>query len=150
MEESGAKEIREICASFNELSERLAEQKKSQLRFLAAVAHDLRNPLGAIKMSSQLLTDENYSRTEAAPIIQIIARQAEQLDRMVGDLLDSTRIESGQLEIQPSTQDLVTLVEDSVGLYSSVSQVHKIEFSSQLSEVFATAIQRGLARFLAT
>ncbi len=46
----GATEVESIAWSFNQLAEKLARQKDQQLNFLSSIAHDLKNPLGAIKM----------------------------------------------------------------------------------------------------
>jgi len=132
--EHGFEEIREISKAFNELSYRLGEQKRFQLRFLAAVAHDLRNPLAAIKMSAQLMAEREVAK-EDKPILDIISRQTEQLNRMVGDLLDSTRIESGELELQIKSQELVSLIKDSVELHRAVSRIHRIDLICQHDEI---------------
>lgn len=52
-------------------------------------------------------------------------RQAKHLERLVSDLLDSSQIEAGNLEIEKVKCDLLKLVEDAVALHKSVSQVHR-------------------------
>ncbi|HET9240674.1 MAG TPA: HAMP domain-containing sensor histidine kinase [Oligoflexus sp.] len=136
VDERGPEEIRAIAAAFNRLGARVMTQREASLRFLAAVAHDLRNPLSAIRMSSEILPDEE-SPEEREAVVQIISRQAQHLDRMVGDLLDTTRIESGQLEIMKTEADLSTLVHESVALHRSTSQVHKINVSLPSGPVVA-------------
>ena len=53
--EQGSREIREIARSFNDMAAAFARQRVSQLSFIATIAHDLRNPLGAIKMAAGTL-----------------------------------------------------------------------------------------------
>lgn len=128
VDERGPEETRAIAAAFNRLGARVMTQREASLRFLASVAHDLRNPLSAIRMASEILPEEE-SPEEREAVVQIISRQAQHLDRMVGDLLDTTRIESGQLEIMKTESNLSTLVAESVTLHRSTSQVHKFDIS---------------------
>jgi signal transduction histidine kinase len=123
----GPVELREVAAVFNEMADNLEQSYQNQHRFLAAVAHDLRNPIGAIKMSMEVI---ERTRPGLSPEIQeitaIVRRQSEQLNQMVGDLLDRTRIESGDLTLHYEEQDLRECVTQAVQLYQSVSSIHPI------------------------
>lgn len=125
----GVTEIQEVAKAYNELIKKLDEQKKARFRFLAGVAHDLKNPLGAIKMSTQLLNTDDVSPNDRQEMTEIISRQTDQLTRMVGDFLDASRIESGQLELKKNPQDLRNLVRDSVLLHQKISDRHQFKMS---------------------
>jgi two-component system, OmpR family, sensor histidine kinase MtrB len=119
----GLREIRQIGSSFNSMADRLQEKQKEQLRFIAAIAHDLRNPLNSMSMASELLVrkcDPENSRWA-----DVILRQVKNLDRMVGDLLDTTRIESGHIDLRLSVHNVNALIEDSVRLHSAASRLHR-------------------------
>lgn len=124
----GVTEIQEVTASFNDLTERLTDQRSAQLRFLAGVSHDLRNPLSAIQMAAQHMNSEDPDHQERKEMIEIISRQTAQLNRMVGDFLDASRVESGHLELVKNPQDLCELVRDSVVLHRQLSPRHQIQF----------------------
>ncbi|HUF13513.1 MAG TPA: ATP-binding protein [Longimicrobiales bacterium] len=69
---------------------------------LAVVAHDLRNPLNTIYMGSKLALDL-MADDSAAPgrrQLEIIVRSAEQMNRLIQDLLDATRLQTGQLALE--------------------------------------------------
>jgi two-component system sensor histidine kinase MtrB len=120
-----ATEIRDISSSFSALTERLSRQKDQQLTFLSSIAHDLKNPLGAIKLSAEFLAEEiNEDQIEKKKILEIISRQTEHLRRLVDDLLDTTRVESGHFEIQPVPCDLRKLLDESISLHASLSKIH--------------------------
>ena len=123
--EEGPEEIRTIASAFNRLSERIVDQRRARLKFLASVAHDIRNPLSAIRMSGEALKEEFAPTDERRSLSEIITRQAGYLDRMVGDLLDSSRIEAGQLELAKRSASLSELIEDCVGLHRQLSQLHR-------------------------
>ncbi|NBD10186.1 HAMP domain-containing sensor histidine kinase [Corallococcus silvisoli] len=125
--EEGPSEIRDMAHTFNEMAESLAHQQEQQLAFLAGVAHDLRNPLSALKLSTALtgraeVTPERMQRT-----LELVRRQVARLDRMVGDLLDATRIEAGKLELQPEVRDTRELARSVVELYQSSDSGHTLD-----------------------
>lgn len=74
-----------------------SDQLKSAL--LNAVSHDLRTPLASIKASASalLLDDSIWTMDEGREFVQAIDRQADRLNRLVGNLLDLSRIEAGVL-----------------------------------------------------
>jgi two-component system, OmpR family, sensor histidine kinase MtrB len=127
----GPLELREVAAEFNDMADTLVSQDARHLQFLAGVAHDLRTPLNALKLSAQVLL-----RAPAPPppekvresLVRISA-QLDRLDRMVGDLLEQTRIEAGNLELRLEDTDLRVLVTDVVELHRPSSQQHRLELT---------------------
>ncbi len=86
--------------------------------FLAMLGHELRNPLGAISFSSELLRRNGPLEASAARHLEVIGRQTRHLGRIIDDLLDVSRITSGKVVLQRETVDLARLVDralDSVG-----------------------------------
>ncbi|HEX5749507.1 MAG TPA: HAMP domain-containing sensor histidine kinase [Archangium sp.] len=125
--ESGPVELRDMARTFNEMANSLARQQEEQLTFLAGVAHDLRNPLSALKMSAALVTsgrpipEERMQKTMA-----LVRRQVARLDRMVGDLLDATRIEAGRFELSLEERDVRELATSVVELYLAGGSSHDL------------------------
>jgi two-component system sensor histidine kinase MtrB len=129
--ETGPGELREMARTFNEMAVSLSRQQEDQLTFLAGVAHDLRNPLSALKMSTALA---DPGRADASPerlqkMLALMRRQVERLDRMVGDLLDATRIEAGKLELQLEERDARDLARGVVELYQATGPSHELILS---------------------
>ena len=127
---SGARELREMAATFNDLADRLARQDSDRLTFLSGVAHDLRNPLSALKMATDVARrgKQPSSPEKLEHTLAIVERQIGRMDRMVGDLLDATRIESGRLELRRAPLDVRPIVGHVVELYRPVSTAHDIVF----------------------
>jgi two-component system, OmpR family, sensor histidine kinase MtrB len=127
---TGPTEIREIAEVFNLMADNLKRGRESQLRSLAAVAHEIKNPLGALKMSLQLLAPSFLTTlAEREETLRVISRQIDQMERQVGDLLDAARIEAGQFELKLSDEDLRGCASASVALYQAASPAHSIELS---------------------
>ncbi len=85
-----------------------------QIKFMAMVAHELRDPLAPIKIAAELI-----ARTGADPALitkaqQIIKRQVNQLSRLVEDLLDGSRASTGKFHLLRITIDLVDILNQAV------------------------------------
>jgi two-component system sensor histidine kinase KdpD len=79
---------------------------------LAAVSHDLRSPLAAIKASVTDLLDVSVDRdaAERGAVLETIDLETDRLDSLVANLLDMSRIEAGVLTARPESVDLVEIV----------------------------------------
>lgn len=95
----------------------LAESDQLKSALLAAVSHDLRTPLAAIKASATSLLDgsvewDDRARTE---FLSAINEETDRLTAMVNNLLDLTRIEAGAVKPDKEWYDIAELVEDVAG-----------------------------------
>ena len=85
----------------------LADLHRRKDEFLALLSHELRNPLSSIVNALQLMRlqrgDETLLQLQARTILE---RQVAQLSRLVGDLLEISRVAIGQLRLQLETVDL--------------------------------------------
>jgi signal transduction histidine kinase len=83
-------------------------QKRQQAELLAraredvlgVVAHDLRNPLHLIGGTTQLLLQENLAPAQRAKLSDTARRAVSQMNRLIGDLLDTVRLQSGRLALE--------------------------------------------------
>lgn len=90
--------------------EALQEAARQKDAFIAALAHELRNPLAPILTAAQLLERSSPGMLDQSHLAGIIARQAAHLARIVDDLLDVSRITSGRITLRPQPLDLAGLV----------------------------------------
>jgi signal transduction histidine kinase len=97
--------------------------------FLSSVVHELQTPLAAAKAQAQLALHQlGEQETEAgtARALRVISRQIDRLARLVGDLLDMNRLESGRFELNPTEFDLVGLIEEIRGRMQPTGDRHPI------------------------
>jgi signal transduction histidine kinase len=80
--------------------------------FVASVSHELRTPLTSIVGFTQLLLDESDDADLQERHLGIVARNAERLDRLVADLLQTARLDQGALRLARSEVDLAQVVRD--------------------------------------
>jgi signal transduction histidine kinase len=92
----------------------LATVNRQKTEFMAVFSHELRNSLGAIRNATVVLSKDKVISPIAAKARQLIERQVGQMTRLVEDLLDVTRINSGQLSLVPERLDLCALVKRAV------------------------------------
>jgi signal transduction histidine kinase len=126
--EVGPAELRDIATSFNAMVATVAAHEERRLAFLAGVAHDLRNPLMVLQLSTALGGSEKTPE-QLRQALAIANRQVARLDRMVGDLLDNVRIEAGQLEVRLETHDVAAIVRNVFELYRHGSTSHAVTAS---------------------
>ena len=80
-------ELREMHADYSRLIEQLQRQERERLTLLAGVSHDLRSPLGRIRLAAELLPEVPDNRDGVASI----TRNVDHADRLVGSFLDCVR-----------------------------------------------------------
>ncbi len=86
---------------------------------LAIVSHDLRNPLNVVGMSAALLrtTLTESSTVPAAgwpPLVQRIERNVARMNRLIDDLLDASRVDTGKLAVQLKPEKASALITDAI------------------------------------
>ena len=64
---------------------------------LGVVAHDLRNPLSIIISSTDLMLEENLDPVRRKELLQVALRAGRHMNRLIGDLLDTVRLQAGKL-----------------------------------------------------
>ena len=89
-----------------------AEAERLRTALLSSLSHDMRTPLGAITGAASSLLEDAGALTEAArrDLIQAILEESTRMNRLIGNLLDMIRVESGALQVQKEWQPLEEVV----------------------------------------
>jgi signal transduction histidine kinase len=124
-------ESERLAGELRARAEALAETDRRKDEFLAMLAHELRNPLGAIANASYLLEHFGPADPQTAKPVAIIRRQIQHLVRMVDDLLDVSRITRGKVELRRQRLDLAEVLrnaaEASLPLAQAKGQTLRVE-----------------------
>lgn len=111
-------EIGELCRTINEMSDAIGRSEKLKNDFISSVSHELRTPLTAIGgWGETLLAGDLGGDEEVRRGLTIITSEASRLARMVEELLDFSRMESGNLTMQMERIDITPDIEDVVFMY---------------------------------
>ena len=114
--------LRGAVLTFTDMSEIRAAQDalqqavKARDEVVAVVSHDLRNPLGTIAAAAGLMLELELPVEQRREHLQIIVRATERMNRLMRDLLDIARIESGGLSVDPQAVDPAGLVDEALDL----------------------------------
>ncbi len=127
--EIGSAELEQIARTFNLVASDLQAERENQLRFLGGVAHDLRNPLGALRNAFSLLRSDGMVTDEARlhRLLLVGGRSVDRLGAMLEDLLDLSRAELGRLSIVPESCDLREVVRDTAALFDGAGATVQLD-----------------------
>lgn len=107
----------------------LREANRLKDEFLSLVAHELRNPLTAVQgytqMTQRRLRKAGIPEADLRPLETIIG-QAQRMTRLVEDLLDLSRIETGRLELRHEECDLAGRVNQLIETYQADTGKHRL------------------------
>ena len=115
------KEIEQEKESLQDSEKKLRAAKEEAERanaskslFIANISHEIRTPMNAIVGFSQLLTTEDYSKEERMLFIETIQNNSDLLLNLINDVLDLSRIESGNMKFILKEVDLTQCVREAV------------------------------------
>lgn len=113
LDEKG-RSLREQLKRAEQTSQELQHEKKLRERFISMLAHDLRTPLTAARITAQMLLKLHAVDTEKKPLHRIISSIG-RADNMITDLLDASRIEAGKsIPLTLEKFELMKLLMDTV------------------------------------
>ena len=99
-------------------SQELAVASRHKSEFLASMSHELRTPLNAIIGFSEVLIERMFGEVNErqAQYLGHIHESGRHLLALLNDILDLSKIEAGQMVLEPGPVDVATLVESTAGL----------------------------------
>jgi signal transduction histidine kinase len=107
-------------------TERLRQLDQAKTEFVSVVAHELRTPLTALQGFTELLVSRAVPPERAVKFLGHLHTEAERLGRIVTELLDLSRIETGRpLELRREPVDLPEAIERNVELFAVQHQRHR-------------------------
>jgi Na+/proline symporter/signal transduction histidine kinase len=129
---------RELEAATRELkrtNERLKELDLLKDEFVSTVSHELRTPLTSIRAFSEILQDDvDMDLQQRQQLLGIIIKETERLTRLVNEMLDFTKIESGAYQWAHEKLDLVSAVNEAVAATSQLSQNKNIRVTREVPD----------------
>jgi K+-sensing histidine kinase KdpD len=140
----------------NRLVERIskleADRRLARLQsdFIATVSHELKTPLGFIKGYSTTLLrkDTQWNPTAQAEFLEIIDEETDRLTELVDNLLDSSRLQAGVLDIERKTVDLVALVDENVERLRVRYPELEIDWKSESTDSLVEADPKRLSQVI--
>ena len=106
--------------------------QRRQTEFLAVLAHELRNPLAPIRTAAALLGRVNADEPLLARVQGVIERQVVHISRMVDDLLDVSRVNTGKLRLESRKVEMAGIISEAVEACRPVMAARGQVFNLQL------------------
>jgi signal transduction histidine kinase len=123
----GSSELAHLAERFNAMAAEVRTAHQMQRDFLANVSHDLKTPLTAIQGFSQAILDGAVQGPDGATsAARIINTEARRMARMVSDLLDLARLESGQAALERTPVDPAGLLHQAAATVQLQAQEARI------------------------
>jgi signal transduction histidine kinase len=98
---------------------------------LRVVAHDLRNPLNLISMTSQLLEELDPPAERRKELLQVVGRATRSMSRLVQDLLDAARVEAGTFSLKLEEVQVGPLLENELEMFISEARAKEITLRAE-------------------
>jgi len=128
-----------LCGAVAVLHDVTREKEISQMKndFVSHVSHELKTPLASIMAYSEMLVDgEANDEQTRNQFYSIIQNQAQRLSRLIEDILNVSRIESGLVKIEKKPLSLTILIEEQLKMIKSYAEQKNIKLTGQKPIVF--------------
>jgi signal transduction histidine kinase len=131
--EQKSRELEARTAELRAANEQLKELDRLKDEFMSTVTHELRTPLTSIRAFSEiLLADPKVDLAERRKFLGIITRETERLTRLINQVLDLAKIESGRAEWRIARTDLREVIADTLAQMSQVFKEKGVVLNAQL------------------
>lgn len=125
-------ELEKTSAELRSANTQLQALDKMKDEFVSTVSHELRTPLTSIRSFSEILFNTpDISIDERQKFLQIIVKESERLTRLINDVLDIAKLESGSMQLNLSNTDVSEVVSSSVDSVSRLYQDSEIKLEFQ-------------------
>jgi len=117
--------------------------------FLAALGHELRNPLDAITSSMSTLERQGASGAQAEPSREVISREVGVLRQLADDLLDVARVTRGKIVLQRRPLNVAKIVRDSLRAMRDAGRLHGHDVAVDCSDVWIRGDESRIEQIVA-
>jgi len=110
-----SRELEKATRDLEAANERLTELDRLKNEFISTVTHELRTPLTSIRALAEIVHNTpDLDPDKHSQFVNIIIKESERLSRLINNVLDFQKIESGRIEWQKTRFDFKAVIEDSV------------------------------------
>jgi len=130
---AGPKEVKGLAVSFNQMAKQVKGSQQMLRDFVADVSHELRSPLTSIKGFAQAIVDGTAKDKEAQlKAASVIEDESKRMMRLVEELLEFSRLESGQIKMVKEPVDLKDLLHQCHEIFLMRAKEKKIQLRTEI------------------
>ena len=127
-----------VSLVLSDIREQVNETAK-QAQFVSSVSHELKTPLASIRAYTELLMDDVDDPDERMEFLQFIDEQVDRLTRLVNNLLNFSRVESGVIKVQREDTDVNRIARKSLEVVATAAKEKNITVIDELSDLYLPA-----------
>jgi len=133
--EQKSRELEAATAELRGANERLKELDRLKDDFVSTVTHELRTPLTSIRAFTEILLDDpDVELGQRKKFLGIITKETERLTRLINQVLDLSKIESGKGEWVESRVDMKEVISDTLAAMGQLFKEQNIAVEARLPE----------------
>ncbi len=137
--EQKSRELESATTELRAANERLTELDRLKDDFVSTVTHELRTPLTSIRALTEILLDTpDVGAEERNKFLGIIAKEAERLTRLINQVLDLAKIESGRGDWAAVQVDMKEVIADTLAAMDQLFREKNIKVEARLPEKVST------------
>src|SRR2546421_1510604 len=137
--EQKSRELEAATAELRGANERLTELDRLKDDFVSTVTHELRTPLTSIRAITEILLDDPEVEVEQRKkFLGIITKEAERLSRLINQVLDLAKIESGSADWVQTRVDMKEVISDTLAAMDQLFREKNIHVEARLPEKVST------------
>jgi len=126
-------ELQRVSHTLAHTVEQLKESQSARSRLFANISHEFRTPLTLIEGPAKQLASGGYP-VDVTEQAGMITRNSQRLLRLVNQLLDLSKIESGQMKLQARELDIVKVVQGTAAAFESLTKHKGIQFNVECAD----------------
>ena len=127
-------EIGELALSLNAMAEALMKLEHTKQNFISNLSHDLRSPLQSIIGYTKILLEGNSEPDKQEKYLTIVLNESERLTKLVNDILDLSKMQSGHLELERTYFDLHALILNELDKFEGRIESKKLHVNIEFME----------------
>ncbi|MCC6531949.1 MAG: histidine kinase [Burkholderiales bacterium] len=132
--EEKSRELEAATTGLRAANERLTELDRMKDDFISTVSHELRTPLTSIRALSEILHDNpDLDRAQRVRFLGIVIKESERLTRLINQVLDLAKIESGKAQWHNSELDLRDIIDDALAATRGLFEEKNVALATQLA-----------------
>ena len=119
-------ELERAARELRDANERLRMLDAQKDEFLSQVSHELRTPMTSIRSFSEILQDEGTDAADRRRFVGIIQEESQRLTRLLDEILDISRLESGTLDLPTGPVDALETVDAAIGTVDGMARARGV------------------------
>ncbi len=143
-------ELGELIASFNYMTDALKEIDDSRSSFVSNVSHELRTPMTIISGFVEGILDGTIAEEDRVKYLNIVLSETQRLSRLVSDLLETSRLESGKTKLVMKPFDINELLRKGIISYEQAITDKRIDVEAEFmyDQIYVNGAEDSIYRVI--